>query len=316
MNAENYRRYLEAAGHRIIAGSSGYWSTVARSFYDSIPPYQVRAPDQEEVETLFRKHGAIGLKYCAPRDHAGKPSWFYVCEAQEYDLSTLHAKMRNKVRQGLRNCTVRQIDFDYLRDHGLLLNQDTLERQGRDDPQFSRPERWARLCHAGQQTEGASAWGAFVDGELAAYMITFIVDGYYNILHQMSRMDLLDTRANNALAYVATKEMLASPGIQGVSYGQASILELPGLQEYKFRLGYEKRPMRHVVALRPVLNTVLLSRLGDGLMTGLTRLFPDRDVIERISGTLDIARQSQDVGRSDDGVSELERGRGGAQERV
>jgi hypothetical protein len=314
MNAENYRHFLNAIGYRVITGPAGNWFEINRSFYESIPPFRVISPDRSELDTLLRQHRAIGLKYCAPEDHVGKPSWFYVCQDKNYNLKSLHPKMRNKVRQGLRNCTVRPISFEYLRDHGLSLNRDTLERQGRDDLTFSQPDGWARVCRAGQQTEGAGAWGAFVGDQLAAYMITFITDDYYNILYQMSSEDFIPTRANNALAYTATQEMLATPGIKGVSYGQASIRGLPGLEEYKVRLGYEEWPMRYVVILHPLLRPFLLGQVGDVLLGGLNRLFPDHDVVKRINGIVDIARQSRDAGLNRERKFELKGSSGNAQE--
>jgi hypothetical protein len=314
MNVENHRRFLEAIGHRVIASPSGYWFDISRSFYESIPPLRVISPDRTETNVLLRQHHAIGLKYCAPYDHIGKRSWIYICRDKHYDLNTIHPKMRNKVRQGLRNCTIRPITFEYLHNHGMPLNRDTLKRQGRDDPMFSQPARWAHLCQAGQHIEGASAWGAFVGDQLAAYMITFTINGYNNILYQMSQTDLLASRANNALAFVATREMLASAGIQGVSYGQASIRELPGLEEYKVRLGYEKWPMRYVVVLHPLVRFILLSRAGDALLGGLNRLFPNHDVLKRINGIVDIARQSQAAGLGGERKSTLERRAGDAQE--
>jgi hypothetical protein len=104
---------------------------------------------------LFRQHHAIGLKYCAPRESVGKRSAIYICQGKDYDLKSLHPKMRNKVRQGLRNCAVRPITFEYLHDYGMRLNRDTLKRQGRDDLTFSQSARWERLCQAGQPIEGA-----------------------------------------------------------------------------------------------------------------------------------------------------------------
>jgi hypothetical protein len=296
MNVDNYRRFLETIGHRVIASPSSHWSDVARWFYESIPPSRIITPDQSEINTLFRQHCVIGLKYCAPCDYVGKSSWIYICQDRDYDLKSLHRKMRNKVRQGLRNCNVRPVSFEYLRDHGIPLNQDTLKRQGRDDPMFSQMARWVRLCQAGQQTEGADAWGAFVGNQLAAYMITFAVEGYANILYQMSRTDLLDSRANNVLAFVATQEMLASPDIQCVSYGQASIRGLPGLEEYKVRLGYKKRPIRHVIVLHPFIRAIALSRIGDVLLAGLSQVFTDHDLVKLLNGTVDIARQSVRAG--------------------
>lgn len=314
MNVENYRLFLEAIDHRVIASPSGYWFDIGRSFYESIPPFQTIAPDRAEIDALFRQHRMIGLKYCGPHDHVGRRSWIYICRDKHYGLKSLHPKMRNKVRQGLGNCTVRPLTFEYLHDHGMPLNRDTLNRQGRDDPTFSQPARWARLCRAGQHVEGTSAWGAFVGDQLAAYMITFVINGYSNILYQMSRTDLLASRANNALAFVATQEMLAWPGIQGVSYGQASIRELPGLEEYKARLGYEKSPMRYVVVLHPLVRSILLSKAGHLLLGSLNRIFPDHDVLKRIKGIVDIVRQSLDAGLRIERRTGLERRADDAQE--
>jgi hypothetical protein len=307
MNLENYRRFLQAIGHRVIASPSGYWFDISRSFYESIPPFHIIVPSQTEIDALFRQHSLIGLKYCSPSDHVGKPSWIYICRDEDYDLKSIHTKMRNKVRQGLRNCAIRPIDFEYLHDHGMPLNRDTLKRQGRDDSTFSQQAQWTRLCQAGQQVEGAGAWGAFVDSQLAAYMITFTINGYSNILHQMSRTDMLASHANNALAFVAAREMLASPGIECVSYGHASIRELPGLEEYKVRLGYEKRPMRYVVVLHPLLRSILLSRAGALLLASLNRIFPGHDVLRRINGIVGIARHSLDAGSSSARETRLER---------
>lgn len=294
MNVENYRQFLEAIGHQVIASSSGYWFDIGRSFYESIPPFEVITPDETELKELFRRHRVIGFKYCAPPNGMGKSSWIYVCQDKDYDIKSLHRKMRNKVRQGLRACHVHPISFEYLHDYGMRLNQDTLERQNRDEPLFSDPAQWERLCQAGQRIEGAKPWGAFTDDQLAAYMITFLIDGYYNILYQMSRTDLLSAHANNAIAFVATREMLASPGVEGVSYGHASIRDLPGLEEYKTRLGYKKWPMRYVVTLHPLLSPILLSRSSEMLLNRLGQFFPDNDVLKQINGIVDIARQSKD----------------------
>lgn len=292
MNVENYRRFLEAVGHRVIASPSSYWYDVAPSFFKSILPFRPISPNRAEINTLFRQHCAIGLIYYAPQHHVGKHSWFYIRRGKDYDLGCLHPKMRNKVRQGLRNCTVRPITFEYLCHHGMPLNLDTLKRHGRDDPAFSQPSGWVRLCQAGQHIAGAGAWGAFVGDQLAAYMITFITNGYSNILYQMSRTDLLHSRANNALGFVATQEMLASPGIDSVSYGEESIRDLPGLDEYKIRLGYEKQPVRCLVILHPVIRAVLLNRVGDLVLGCLNRLFSGRDFFKRLIGTIDVAKRS------------------------
>jgi hypothetical protein len=292
MNTENYMKFMKAIGHQIISSSSGYWYDVNRSFYECMPPFKIISPLNSEVNGLFRKHFMVGIKYCAPQEKMGKLSWIYMCEEKEYDLKSVHPKMRNKVRQGMRNCAVRPITFDYLYDHGMALNRDTLVRQKRKEPLFTKQKLWERLCQAGKEAEGAGVWGAFVKDQLAAYMITFQINEYGNILHQMSKTDLLFSHANNALGFVATKEMLASSEIETVSYGQASIRHLPGLEEYKVRLGYKKVPMRYVVVMHPVIRAFVLSHVGNRVLGKMKKRYPENDLLKQISGIFDIARQS------------------------
>lgn len=293
MNLDKFRQFLELAGHSVIQVGSGLWCEMVPMFYESIPFYQTINPSQAELGMLFRDHHTLGIKYRTHEENKGKRGCIYICDDKPYEIKSLHPKMRSKVRQGLRNCVVREVDFDCLHQHGLPLNIDTLKRQNRDDATFSRPTRWARFCDAGKRVEGASAWGAFVGDQLAAYMVTFITGEYCNILYQCSCTDLLPTKANNALTYIVTGEMLSSSTINYVSYGQSSIRgDPPGLDEYKTRLGYKKRPVNFVVVLHPLLKLLLVGRLGDGLLGLLGRIARDNDVLKRARGIVDIAKQS------------------------
>jgi hypothetical protein len=292
VNLDKFRQFLELTGHRVIQGAGGLWCEMVPMFYENIPFYQTINPCQAELDMLFRDHRVLGIKYRTREGNKGKRECIYVCD-KPYDMKSVHPKMRSKVRQGLRNCVVREVDFGYLHQHGLPLNRDTLERQNRDDTTFSQPARWAQFCDAGKRVEGASAWGAFVGDQLAAYMVTFITGEYCNILYQCSSTDLLPTKANNALTYVATREILSSSTITYVSYGQSSIRgDQEGLDEYKTRLGYKKRPVNFVVVLHPLLKLFLVGRLGNGLLGLLNRIARDHDVLKRARGIVDIAKQS------------------------
>jgi len=292
MNIGKFREFLELIGHKVIASESGYWCEMIGLFYERIPFYETINPGEGELENLFRKHYLVGVTYRTLRDNKGKRSFVHLCDDKPYNLESLHPKMRNKVRQGLRNCVVRQIDFDYLHEHGMPLNRDSLRRQGRDEPVFTRGARWRQFCNAGKQVEGTAAWGAFVDNHLAAYMVTFVTDEYCSILYQMSRTELLPYKTNNALTYAVTKEMLSSPRISHVSYGRESIRDLPGLTEYKTRLGYKKRPVNCVVVLHSLLRPLLLARFSDKLLGALSRLGVNNDVLKRVRAIADIVKQS------------------------
>lgn len=293
MNLDRLGQFLELTGHDIIESPSSLWCEIVPMFYESIPFYQTINPCQDEIDTLFRSRPMFGIKYRMREGNSGRRGCIYVCADKEYDLKALHPKMRNKVRQGLKNCAVQAIGFEDLYEHGFPLNMDTLKRQTRDDATFSQRSEWARFCEAGKRVDGASAWGAFVSDGLAAYMVTFITGQYCNILHQCSRTELLPTKANNALTYVVTKEMLSSSTIDYVSYGQSSIRgDQAGLDEYKTRLGYKKRLINFVVVLHPLLKPLLIGRLGDAVLGSLSRIARDNDFLKRVRGIVDIAKQS------------------------
>ena len=293
MNTENFKRFLELQGRRVIASESGYWYDAGGGIYLSIPYTRTITPEPTEMARLFRRHRMLGVKYSTADRTRGRPGAIYLVRDRAYGLHSLKSSARGSVQKGLARCTVREVDFDYLHQHGPRLNRDTLARQARDDRFFSDPARWARLCWAGQQTEGASAWGAFVGEELAAYMICFLIDGCCNVLHEMSRTDLREYFANNALQYSVILQMIGRSGVHCVSAGLEPIIEIPGLDRFKRYAGYEKVPCNYVVTLHPLASSLLLSRPMWGLLCAARRRFPQHDVLKRVHSIVDMARLSQ-----------------------
>jgi len=288
-----FKRFLELTGHKVVQNGNHAWCEISPMFYELIPFYETIDPSQAELTHLLRSHRMLGISYRTKQEHIGKTGCIYLCDEPDYSLDIVHRKMRNKVRQGLRNCVVREIEFDYLYRHARLLNEDTLDRQNRDDPLFSSPAQWSQFCKAGERVDGASAWGAFVDDELAAYLVTFITGEYCSILYQFSRTELLPTKANNALAYEVTRRMLSRPKVKCVSYGRSSIRgDLSGLDEYKTRLGYKRYPVNLVMTLHPWLDRSLTGPLGNGLLWLLDRMPGDNDLLKRVRGVIDIAQES------------------------
>ena len=292
MNVEQFKRFLELQGKRVIASESGYWHEAGNRVYLSIPYTRTIDPDPTELADLFRRYRILGLKYSTLDRTRGQPGAVYVVRDKSYDLHSQKRTARACVLKGLGHCTVREIDFDYLLRYGLDLNRDTMARQHRDDSLFSDPACWARLCRAGQQVEGASAWGAFVGEHLAAYMIGFVVDGCYNILHEMSRTDLRDFYPNHVLQYTVIRKTITMPDIRSVSAGLEPIFEIAGLDRFKRYAGYEKLPRNYIVVLHPALRATLLSRPGWGFLNAAHRRFPKHDTLKRVHAIANLARLS------------------------
>ncbi len=293
MNEEHFGRFLELQGRRVITSKSGAWYDAGGGVYLNIPYTQTIDPDPAELSELFRRHRILGVKYSTLDQSRGRPGAVYVIHDKAYGLHSLKRTTRACVCKGLDCCTVREIGFDYLQQHGLRLNRDTMERQCRDDPFFSNPERWARLCQAGRQVEGAGAWGAFVGEQLAAYAIIFCIGDCCHILHEMSRIDLMQCHSNHALQYELICKMIARPEIQCVSIGLEPIFKIPGLDRFKRYFGYEKVARNYVVVLHPLLQALLLGWPGWALLCAARHGFPQHNGLKRVHAIVDIARLSQ-----------------------
>jgi hypothetical protein len=296
MNVDNYREYLERIGHCVIKSESGYWFDAGPRMYESIPPFAQINPSEDEIRYLFRRHHMVGIKYCTDMNiMVGKPSFLYVCEDPSYAIDSLGRQTRRKIRQGLKECQVHRIDFECLYTQGMPANQDTLARQKRSDSNFDNPAGWRRFCQAASQVEGALAWGAFVGDQLTAYTFGFVIDDYCILIYQMSRTEIIHLHINQALTYTATREILSLPDIHCVSQGHETIRDLPGLDTYKVRMGYTKRPLRQVVKLHPLAKPVMLSSVGRHSLRRFRRWLPDSDPLICAEGILNIAQHSYGV---------------------
>lgn len=291
MNIGNFVEFLERSGRKTIKSDSGYWYDAGGAVYVSIPHHELRSPSDEEIQELIRKHRILGVKYSTEPGSRGKPGGVYILSKNPYDLQSLPRKTRADVRKGLKDCLVEEIDFDDLRKHGMPLNLDTLQRQDRDDTLFSQPDQWEKFCEAGEQVEGAGAWASFVDGRLAAYLVTFVIDKCCWILHSMCRTELMSFRPNHALQYTVIKEMISRPEIDCVSGGNVSIFDLQGLRTFKGKMGYQIMPASFVVVLHPLLEAVLLNRPGHWLLNGVNRL-TGYDKLKRVVAILEMAERS------------------------
>jgi len=273
MNGEIFAEWLRLQRHHIVRTASSYWHDQGPRVYQAFPYHWVIQPPEEELDDFLLANPAVGLRYSTPPSAArGYLSYHAVYEKQSYGFEDLGQWARKNVRRGLKNCGVEPISFERLADEGWELQCDTLDRQGRD-LRLSR-ETWQRRCRAAADLPGFEAWGALVEGRLGASVITFTMEDCCYLLYQQCHRDYLPAHVNNALGFVVTRTMIARPHIRSILYGLHSLDAPASVDEFKFRMGYEAKPVRQRVVfhpwLAPWMNRVshlaarLLLRLGPG----------------------------------------------------
>jgi len=285
MNAETFAEWVRRQGHRVVRTASSYWYDAGPRVYQAFPYHWLIQPSARELRELLISKGAAALRYSTPFDAPdGKVSYHVVLEpSTPYTLETLRAQARNGVRRGLSCCQVERIPFERLAEEGWVLQQDTLDRQGRRRS-MSQAD-WQRICLAAKDLPGFEAWGAIVEGELAASVLTARIDDTCCVPYAQSLRQYLNKYVNNALFYTFSRELLSRPGVNMIFYGLHSLDAPESVDEFKFRMSLTAKPVRQRVVFSPLLMPVCNSA-GYAIIERLLHRYPDNPMLAKAEGML------------------------------
>jgi hypothetical protein len=284
MTAEVFAEWLCRQGYRVVRTASSFWYDQGPRVYQAFPHHWLIRPSDGELLELLRRERAIALRYSAPFDaESGKISYHVVYEDVPYGFGTLSGNARSKVQRGLRRCEIERISMERLAEEGWHLQRDTLERQRRVGS--VNRERWQCLSLAARDLPGFEAWGAIVEGKLAATILTACMEGTCYMLYPQSDRRYFTSYVNNALAYTVTREMLSRRGVQGIFYGLHSLDAPPSVDEFKFRMGYRAKPVRQRVLFHPWVRP-FCNRVSHALAKRLLRLRPSSPGLAKGEGML------------------------------
>jgi hypothetical protein len=298
MSSEIFAEWLCRLGHKIVITASSFWVEIGPRIFQAFPYHHVILPSQEELDVLLTRHSAVGLRYSAPWNAPyGVASYHVTFTDHEYPLMSLHKKARHDVSRGVASARIEPISFDRLAMEGWALRVETLQRQGRTGAET--PEEWQRLCLSAKGLHGFEAWGAIVNGQLAASLIAFTSADCCSILYQQSRTQYLPLGINNALTFVFTNEALKQPAQPYIFYGLHSLDAPPSVDQFKFRMGYHARPVKQRIefhpSLRPLFNcaTHAAVRAGLWLQPGNTALSKAEGMLRfYLQGRLPLSKQT------------------------
>lgn len=284
MNAEVFAEWLRRQDHSVIRTTSSYWYDAGPRVYQAFPYHWVIQPPEEELLELLRQKRAIALRYSTPVDNPlGCISYHTIYDDLSYTFDNLKKKRIRIVRIALKKCRVEPISFERLAEDGWYLEMDTLSRQGRR-VKISK-ETWRRRCLSVADLPGFEAWGALVNGHLAASLFTFQSEDCCEMLAQQSHRDYLKANVNSALCFIVTKTMINRPRIRSVFYGLHSLDAPASLDVFKYRMSYRAKPVRQRVVFHPWLQPFANS-LTHKMLVGLLRLDPGNRFLAKGEGLL------------------------------
>jgi len=276
MNPQIYAEWLRRQGQRVVSTASSYWHSEGMGIFQAFPYHWLIEPAAEELKHLTSRHRAMVLRYCMPaeitpaetippesmlaparpaqrfpRNTEEGAGYHTVCTALDYGFQNLGAKTRHHTRHSLRQCAVGPIAFDRYEAEGWPLRVDTLDRQRRRLHE-SRAD-WRKRCLAAADLKGFEIWAAQVDTRLAATLLIFRMDDWYYLLYQQCHRAYLGKHVNNALTFAVTRALLDRPGVRGIYYGMRSLDAPASVDEFKFHMGYLRRPVRERIVFHPAI---------------------------------------------------------------
>jgi hypothetical protein len=258
MDAGAYAGFLRAIGHHVVTTPSAQWYDASRFFYLSAPPHRQYEPSTEDLREVLRRLPCLGVRFAAPLQGGGKLSYQIVCDNPTYGFDALSANVRSKVRRGFKRCQVGPVPFSVIATAGRRAHQDTLARQGRDG--VLAGEKWDRFWAAAAETLGFEGWGAWSGDVLAAFLVSVTFDEGVEFLLARSCSAELGAYPNNALIFHVTEEMLQRRCVPEITFGLESLEPVGPLDEFKFGMGFRRRPLRQRVVFHPVLRALLRQR--------------------------------------------------------
>jgi hypothetical protein len=183
----------------------------------------------------------------------------------------------------LKHCTVERISFERFAAESSPLRADSLERQGRETGDTF--EKFLRRFELASELEGFEFWGASVEGRLGAFLVTFRMNECCNMILQQCHRDFLKEHVNNALTFDVTRHMLAQPGIESIFYGMQSLDAPPSVDEFKFRMGYNAKPVQQCAAFHPFA-APFVNRASYSAISAISKARPANRTLSKAAGMM------------------------------
>ena len=252
MRPEVMAEWLQRQNFSVVRTLNSYWFEILPHIYQAFPYHWCITPSQDELDQLWKANQAFALRYSSPLwAPTGKLSYHVIFpnNGEQLLLEKVPKKPRHDIKKGLRNFSVEQISLSSLAKDGWAVRLETLARQKRLKAESQK--WWIEMCENAASLPGFESWAAISSEGMAASALVIRCEDHAYILYQQSRTSCLRLGVNNTLAFVISKSLLEDPGIHRIFYGLQSLDAKPGVDQFKFRMGFLAKPVRQVVLFHP-----------------------------------------------------------------
>ena len=261
--------FYRAWGYRTWSRLGTLWIASGRFSVISVPcSHQVDA-SRTAVEGLLRETGRLAAQF--PSTHiTGIERNSYWVRDRGYGLASLQRQFRQHVLHDRARCVVRPVEWRDLAAQGHGVLRDALARQPGSGSMA--PEAWAECCRIAGEIPNLTATGCFVDGDLAAFLVSWVSQRrcYVLMYYRSPRFDQF--RPSHKLIADFTSQMIRRDDLDAVTLGRDLVPAQGEVGDFKRHAGYRPEPIPVAAIVDPRWHALLTHRWTRGALRGLRRL--------------------------------------------
>lgn len=228
----------------MIAHNDIRWRKYQGALMPDVPPHIAIEISYTDVRYLLKYSRAYFLRWISDFDCDDETDFYYVIKSSTRSLEELSSNTRSKVRRGLKNCSVRKVDRDYIAVNAYDVYRKAFGRYEAD----SRPVREEEFSD-GIRNRDASEWDFWAvfdkTGSLIAYSQNRLEDSSCNYSTIKFDPEGLRLYSSYALFFEMDNYYLNTLQLRYVNDGARSISHDTNVQnflidKFKFRKAYCK----------------------------------------------------------------------------
>jgi hypothetical protein len=281
MNVQTFSEWELRQGKKVIQTKNSNWFEASPHIYQAFPFHWVISPSEKELKELICNHKIFALRYSAPIESPFGKISYHIMQKPPYGIENLHKRTQRYLKKGLKQFIVEPTSFSELAVNGWKLAQDTLERQGRTKAMSQK--EWENLCVSAEGLPGFEGWAAKIDGELAACLITTIIDDTGYFLNLNTKSIYLDKNVDEVIVYTVTSELFKNKGINSIFYTFQSLDAEESVDTFKFRMGARPKPVRQRIIFHPMLSP-FINTLSHKLIAYMVKNFSKNQMLPKTEG--------------------------------
>jgi len=214
------------------------WYYYQGALLPRVPPhYEINLTSKEQKE-LLKKSKALFLRYTNEWDRDGGEFW-YVIKDKEENMSGYKSKVRNQIKKGLKNCSVRKVTKKIITDSGYEVYIEAFENYS----STSNPIN-IELFRKSILNSSDDYWAVYDNEDrMIAYAQNLLLDRSCNYGSMKFYPKYLNLYPSYALIYYMTEYYINQNNFSYVSDGARSISHDTNIQEFlikkfQFRKAY------------------------------------------------------------------------------